>query len=64
VATDFYSTVNLRFCRGFCGKCVFRCGAFVVELWWNVWQNVVEKRAFCAAKNGTPVSDLFLQTAI
>jgi hypothetical protein len=46
VATDFYSTVNLRFCRGFCGKCVFRCGAFVVELWWNVWQNVVEKRAF------------------
>ena len=38
--------VNLRFCRRFCEKCVFRCGVFVVKLWWNVWLNVVEKRAF------------------
>ena len=25
------------FLLGFLGKCVFRCGAFVVNLWWSAW---------------------------
>jgi hypothetical protein len=50
-AAFFCGVVEGRFCRGFCEKTVFRCGVFVVKLWWIAGNSWCVDGRFSASKN-------------